>query len=198
MPGDVGVPALEAVGVLGAELAPGPGGHPDHDRHVELAARHVEQGRRVVHDLVEGKQAEVHRHDLDDGSHPAEGGADAGTDEAGLRQGRVPDALGPELLEQAQAHCVAAAVAPDVLTHEEDAFVALEGLRQRPAQRLAVGDGAHGARFREGALGDHEPLQVLDGLEGAGVGEGDGVVDLGVDVGLDAFEVTVARARSRP
>ena len=53
------------------------------------------------------------------GPHAAERGADAGADERRLRQRRVADALGPELLEQALAHREAAAVAADVLAHEE-------------------------------------------------------------------------------
>ena len=88
--------------MLGGELAAGAGGHADHERHVELAARHVQQRGGVVHDLVEREQAEVDGHDLDDRAHAAERGADAGADEGRLRQRRVADALGPELLEQAR------------------------------------------------------------------------------------------------
>ena len=131
-PGDVGVPALQAVRVLRGELAAGAGGHPDHERYVELAAGHVQQRRRVVEDLVEGEQAEVDRHDLDDGPHAAQRGADAGADERRLRQRRVADALRAELLEQAEADAEAAAVAADVLAHEEDAVVAAQGLADAP------------------------------------------------------------------
>ena len=47
-----------------------------------------------------------------------------------------------ELLEQAQAHAEAAAVAADVLAHEEHPVVAAHGLADRLADRLAVGDRA--------------------------------------------------------
>jgi len=40
--------------------------HADHERDVELTAGHVQQRGRVVEDLVEREQAEVHGHDLDD------------------------------------------------------------------------------------------------------------------------------------
>jgi hypothetical protein len=40
-PRHVGVPALQAVRVLGGELAPRAARHADHDRDAELAARHV-------------------------------------------------------------------------------------------------------------------------------------------------------------
>ena len=153
-------------------------------RHVELAAGHVEQRRRVVHDLVEGEQAEVDRHDLDDGAHPAQRGADAGSDEGRLRQRRVADPLGPELLEQAQADRVAAAVAPDVLAHEEDSVVAGQRFAERLAHRLAVGDGAHGVSPLRSGSEMTNRSEVRRPLERAGIGEGDGVVDLGVDLAL--------------
>ena len=52
-PGDVGVPAFEAVRMLRRQLPAGAGGHADDERHVELAARHVADRRRIVDDLVE-------------------------------------------------------------------------------------------------------------------------------------------------
>ena len=120
---DVRVPPFEAVRVLRRELAAGAGGHPDHERNRALTARHVEQRRRVVEDLIEGEQAEVHRHDLDDRAHPAEGGADTGAHERRFRQRRVTDPLGPELLEQPLAHGEAAAVPADVLAHQEHSII---------------------------------------------------------------------------
>ena len=101
---DVRVPALQAVRMLGRDLPARTGGHADHERHVELPARHVEDRRRVVHDLIEREQAEVHGHDLHDGPQARHGRADAGADEGGLGQRRVPDALGPELLEESEAY----------------------------------------------------------------------------------------------
>ena len=112
--------------MLRGELAPGSGGHPDHQRNVELSARHVLQRRRVVEDLVECEQAEVDGHDLDDRPHAAQRGADPGADERRLRQRRVAHALGAELLEQPLAHREAAAVPTDILAHEEDAVIASE------------------------------------------------------------------------
>jgi hypothetical protein len=47
----------------------------------------------VVHDLVERKQAEVHRHHFDNGPHPGDRGADAGADERGFGQRRIANAL---------------------------------------------------------------------------------------------------------
>ena len=83
-----------------ASCLPAPRRHADHHRHVELAARHVEEGGGVVHDLVQRQQAEVDGHDLDDRPHPAQRRADARADEAGFGQGRVADPLRAELLKQ--------------------------------------------------------------------------------------------------
>ena len=151
-PGDVRVPALQAVRVLRRELPAGAGGHPDHQRHVQLAAGHVREGRGVVEDLVEREQAEVHGHDLDDRPQPGERGADARADEAGLRERGVADPLGTELLEQPEADGEAAAVHPDVLAHQEDPVVLAQRLPERLAQRLPVRrlDGPGGSRHRGG------------------------------------------------
>src|SRR6266536_3218491 len=75
-----------------------------------------------------------------EGPHTAQGGADSGTDEGRLRQRRVADALGAELLQQALADPEAPAVAADVLAHQEHAPVALQRLAQRLPECLAVGE----------------------------------------------------------
>ena len=146
-PGDVGVPGLEAVLVLGGHLAATARRHTHDERDAHLPARHVTQRRRVVHHLVEREQAEVDRHHLDDGSHAAERGADPRADEARLGERRVPDALGAELVEQAEADGEGPAVAADVLAHQEDPLVGRECMTQGSAHGLAVGelDSAHPA-----------------------------------------------------
>ena len=130
-PGHVRVPALEAVRVLGAELAAGAAGHADDERDVDLAVRHVVQLRRVVDDLVDREQAEVDRHQLDHRLQAGHRRADAGADDDGLSDRRVAHALLAELVEEALRDGVGAAVSADVLAHEEHAFVVLELLAQR-------------------------------------------------------------------
>ena len=152
-----------------------------------------EQRGGVVHDLVERQQAEVDRHDLDDRAHPAERGADAGADEGRLRQRRVADPLGAELLEQALAHGEAAAVAADVLAHQEDALVA----RQRLADAPRASPRGRWSFIVALGLAVDEAGEVLDRLERAGLGEGHGGVDLGGDLGLERRDVVVGRA-ARP
>jgi len=54
-------------------------------------------------------------------------------------RGGVPDPLRPEFLQQAQADGEAAAVAADVLAHQEDPVVPLHGLPGGGPHRVAVG-----------------------------------------------------------
>ena len=68
--------------MLGGQLATGPGRHADHQRNIELPARHVEYGRGVVDNLIQRQQAEIDRHDLHDRTHSAHRGAYARADES--------------------------------------------------------------------------------------------------------------------
>ena len=138
--GNVRVPVLETVRMLGGELPPGARCHPDHQRYVELAARHVPVERRRVDDLVEREQAEVDRHHLDDRAHAAERRADAGADERELGERCIADTLGSELVEKAFRHRVGSAVLADILAHQEDARIVRERVVKRLACRFAVGD----------------------------------------------------------
>ena len=127
--GDVRIDAFQAVRMLGGELAARAGRHADHQRHAELPARHVPDGGGIVEDLVQREQREIHRHDFHDRAHAVHRRTDAQPGEAVLRQRRVADALGPEFVEQPLAHAVTSAVMADILTHEEDARIALQRVK---------------------------------------------------------------------
>ena len=43
--------------------------------------------RRLVHDLIHDQREEVAEHDVDDGAHPGDRGAEAEAGDAGLRNG---------------------------------------------------------------------------------------------------------------
>jgi hypothetical protein len=144
--GDVRVPALERLGVLRPELqrrAPRPA---EHDRHRELAARHVAHLGGGVDDLVDGQQGEVPGHHFDDRAEAHHGGSHADPGEAELGDRRVHHPPGAEFLEQAAAHLVGAVVFGDFLAHEEDPVIALHLLAERLAQRVAIGDHRHAER----------------------------------------------------
>ncbi len=126
--------------MLCRQLAAGAGRHANDDRHRELAARHMADGRRIVDDLVERQEAEIDRHDLDDRAHPAERRADPGADEGRFGKRRVADAFGAELVEQPLGDRIAAAVAPDILAHQKDARIGKKSLADRFADRIAIGD----------------------------------------------------------
>ena len=147
--GHMGVPVFQTMGMLGGELPAGTGGHPDDHRHIELTARHVPDRGGVVDDLIERQQAEIDRHDLDDRPHAAERRTDTGADEGGFGKRRVADAVGAELVQQAPAHRVAAAIAPDILAHQKDALVleqAPRGSRRGPPR--GRWSGRHCRQFR--------------------------------------------------
>src|SRR4051812_48670824 len=99
--------------------------------------------RRVVDDLVERKNTEINRHDFHDWPHAAEGSADPGADKGGFGEGRVANALGAELVEQPLGDRITAAIATDILAHQEHAGVSKERVSDRLAYRIAVGDLAH-------------------------------------------------------
>ena len=86
---------------------------------------------------------------FNDRPHAAERRADAGANECQLRQWRVAHALRSELLEQALGHRVGAAIAADILAHQEHPGIRGHRLAMGIAQRLAVaGLGAHRATSR--------------------------------------------------
>ena len=134
----MGVPVFQTMGMLGGELPAGTGGDPDDHRHIELTARHVPDGGGVVDDLIERQQAEIDRHDLDDRPHAAERRTDAGADEGGFGQRRIANPVRAELVQQAPAYGVAAAISPDILAHQEDALILEHGLADRVVDGLAI------------------------------------------------------------
>ena len=71
--------------MLGGQLPTRPGGHPDDERNRELSAGHMAQRRSGIHNLIEGQQAEVHRHDFHDRAESAQRRADPDADKAQLR-----------------------------------------------------------------------------------------------------------------
>ena len=92
---------LDALRVLRGELRARAGGRADHERDADLAAEHLAHLGGVVHDHVHGDEDEVDRHDLDDGPQAEHRRADAGADEALLRDRRLAHAPGAVLRVQA-------------------------------------------------------------------------------------------------
>src|SRR6266851_1619916 len=135
---DQAVEDLEAVGVLRGQLVARAAGHPDHHRHLDLAAEHVADLGRVVHDLVVGDQGEVDRHHLDHRPQPEHRRADRRADDDLFSDGCVDHALRAELVEQSLGDAVSATELADVLPDQVDRVVALHLLAECLAQREAV------------------------------------------------------------
>src|SRR5438552_12192710 len=177
---------LHRLRVLRGELVRGAARPADHDRHVVLAARHVVQLRGRVDDLVQGEQREVEGHHLDHGTQPHHGRADADAGEARLRDRRVDDPLGPELLEQTLGDLVGALVEADLLADDEDVGIALELLPQREVQGLAIRHHRHSGALLED-VGEELGRRRLR----RGIGERHRLVHEVVDVLLDLLDVVV-------
>ena len=106
----------------------GDGANDQRDR--ELAAGHVPDLGGVVHDLVHGQKAEVDGHQLDHGTQAGHGRAHAGADDDRFGQGGVLDAFLPVLLPETLGDGEGAAVGSDVLPHEEDALILIQGFAE--------------------------------------------------------------------
>src|SRR5256885_13911202 len=99
--------------------------------------------RRGVDHFIERKQREVPCHELDDWTQANHCGADACTGESELRDRRVNYAHRAELVEQSFRHFVGAVVLGDLLSHQEDAIVALQLFAQRLRQSIAISKNCH-------------------------------------------------------
>src|SRR5499427_8002403 len=99
---------------------------------------------RGADDLIEGEDGEVERHHRDHGPQAQHGRPHPHPRDAGLADGRVDDALLPELLEEALGHLVGAVVEPDLFAHDEHARVAAHLLAQGEVEGFAIGHDGHG------------------------------------------------------
>src|SRR5882762_10515691 len=144
--GNVGEPALPRLGVLRPELECGATRAPEHDGDPNLPTRHVQHLCRGIDDLVQREQREIPGHELDDRPEAAHGGADADPRESQLGDGRIDDALRPELLQQSAAHLVRALVDADFFTHQQHVGIALHLFAQRLVQGISIGEGGHVSR----------------------------------------------------
>ena len=113
------------------------------NRDIELAARHREHVRRVVHDLVEGDEGKTEGHEFDDRPQPDHRGADAQAGKTIFTDRRVDDPLRSETFEQALAHFIGAVVFGDFLAHQEDIRIALQFFGERFVERLAISNFSH-------------------------------------------------------
>ena len=160
--------------MLRGQLPTRPGRHPDDEGNRELSAGHMAQRRSGIHNLIESKQTEVHRHDFHDRAESAQRSADPDADKAQLRQGSVAYAFGAELLEQFLGSRIGSAVPADVLAHQQDPWIVAQGVTHRVVNCGSI------CRFHvrtSGARRKHVTLEIVDAFPGSGIGEGDRVVD---------------------
>ena len=133
-----------ALGVLRVERAAreaAAGREPDDDRHRRPGA--VALLRRDGDQVVPRARDEVGELHLGDRAHAHDRGAGAAADDRRLREGRVDDAPGPELLLEAERDLEGSAVDADVLADHEHALVAAHLGAEPVRDRLEVGHLSH-------------------------------------------------------
>src|SRR5436309_8221840 len=114
------------------------------DGNIELAARHREHVRRVVHHLIEGYERKAERHELNNRPQPDHRRADSEAGKPVLADWSINNPPRPKALKQALAHLVCALVFGDFLAHQENIWIPLEFFRERFIERLTISDFSHG------------------------------------------------------
>ena len=122
---------------------------PDHHRQAEVAERAEPHLGQLGGDLVEGREHEAVELDLAHRAVAAQGQPDRGADDAGLGQRGVHDPGLAEVLLQPVGDPEDPAELPDVLAHDQDLRVALQGLAQPLVQGLGQGEPGHRAGLLE-------------------------------------------------
>src|SRR5690625_4188582 len=93
------------------------------DRYRRLTAEHRIDLRRMIDDLVEGQDAEVQGHELDDRSQTHHRRADPDAGEAVLGDRRVPHSLRAEFVEQTFGDLVGPTESADLLAQQQHSLI---------------------------------------------------------------------------
>mmetsp|Transcript_42257 Transcript_42257/g.72162 ORF Transcript_42257/g.72162 Transcript_42257/m.72162 type:complete len:212 (-) Transcript_42257:78-713(-) len=142
-----GVPRREALGMLRRRprrIAVRP---TEHDGTGNVPRTHVILLGGGVDNLIDRLHGKVPRHEFDNGSQVFVRRADGHAGESHLGDGRVDDAFGAVLLEEALGHLVGSLVLRHLLSEDEDFFVAFHFLVDGGVDGVANGHihGGHGA-----------------------------------------------------
>src|SRR5437899_6256293 len=128
----------------GAELVRGSVRTPECDGYIELAARHREHVRGVVHGLIEGYERKAERHKFNDRPQSDHRRADSEAGKPVLADWSINNPPRPKALKQALAHLVCALIFGDFLAHQENIWIPLEFFRERFIECLTISDFSHG------------------------------------------------------
>ncbi len=138
---------VQGIAVVRAAAGAAADGGADHGGHgLDLSAGHVAVFCQMVYNRIDAHQAEVHLHDINDGTPAGHGGADAEAHDGILCQRGVDDPVGAVLMIQVAGDAVGAAQDTDILAHHNDLFVPAEFLVQGQADCLHV---CHFLRFHD-------------------------------------------------
>jgi hypothetical protein len=140
---NVGVPALERLGVLRGQLQGSSARSAEHRRYPDLAVGHVAHLGGRVDQLVHREEREIPGHELDDRPEAHHGGPDPDAGKPQLGDRCVHHPHGAELIEQPAADLVGALIDSDLLAHQEHVRVPLHLLAKCLVQGIAVRNDGH-------------------------------------------------------
>jgi len=136
--GNVRIPVLEAVRVLGGELSPASRRHPDHQRTLNCPPDMWRNSAAVLTIWSSARRLKLTVITSTIGRSPPSA-APMPVPTKRARKAACRGCARAELLQEALRHRVGAAVLADVLAHQEDSGVTRQRLVQRLAQCFAVG-----------------------------------------------------------
>ena len=117
----------------------GSGGKAHDERHVHLAAQHIAELCRLVHDLLHGERREVGKLKLEHRLAARQRRANRDARLAQFRDRRVHHAVLAVAVHEVARDLEGAAIDADVLAHQENRRVCVHRLRQRFLDRLGIG-----------------------------------------------------------
>ena len=97
---DMGDQRVQGLAVLRGRTAGGAKVRAQHQRHIQLATRHVVGLGRLIAELVHDQKQEVAEHQVHHRAASGHGGPDGDAHETGFGDRRVDDARGAEFLDQ--------------------------------------------------------------------------------------------------
>ena len=145
-------------------------GAAEHDRDLDLPARHIGRLRRRIDELIHRLHGEIEGHEFDDGFQSVEGRADADAGKAVFGDRRVDDAPRAEFFQQPLRDFIGALIFGDLFAHHEHVGIAAHFFRHGVAQGFAHRHGDELGAFRHFGLGQPRLPRRCGAAAAAGAG----------------------------
>ena len=112
----------------------------------------------LVDHLIHGQRGKVAKHNIDNGTHPGDGRADADAGHPGFRDGRVDHPLGAKFIDQAQQHLERCTGLGHIFADDKDPRVAAHLFGNGFFDCFAIGHDARGLTVIKRRHVDRPPL----------------------------------------